>query len=86
MTHIICHVCSHTPAMYKSRSLTSYEIYQCLYVDDGAFLFNSREDMIKGPNLDGGGLAVVSAAMKMPAVAELEAKIAELEALVKVSV
>ena len=42
--------------------------------------------MIKGLNLDGGGLAVVSAATKTPAVAELEAKIAKLEALVKVSV
>ena len=44
-------VCSHMPGMYKSRSLTSYKIYQCLYVDDGAFPFNSREDMIKGLNL-----------------------------------
>ena len=44
-------VCSRTPAMYNSRSLTSFEIFQCLYVDDGAFPFDTREDMIKGMNL-----------------------------------
>jgi hypothetical protein len=44
-------VCSHTPAMYKSRSLTSFKIFQCLYVDDGAFPFDTREDMIKGMSL-----------------------------------
>ena len=44
-------VCSHTQAMYKSRSLTTFEIFQCLYVDDGAFPFDTREDMIQGMNL-----------------------------------
>ena len=44
-------VCSHTQAMYKSKSLTTVEIFQCLYVDDGAFPFETREDMIQGMNL-----------------------------------
>ena len=44
-------VCSHTQAMYKSKSLTMFEIFQCLYVDDGAFPFETREDMIQGLNL-----------------------------------
>ena len=43
-------VCSHTPAMYESKSLTLFEIYQCLYVDDGAFPFATRPDMITGMN------------------------------------
>ena len=30
-------ICSHTPAMFRSKKLTRYEILQCLYVDDGAF-------------------------------------------------
>ena len=45
------HVCSHTPAMYKLKSLTAYGIFQCLYVDDRAFPFEMQEDMIKGLNL-----------------------------------
>jgi hypothetical protein len=32
-------MCSHTPAMLKSKKLTAYEILQCLYVNDGAFPF-----------------------------------------------
>jgi hypothetical protein len=43
-------ICSHTPAMYESKSLTLFEIYQCLYVDDGAFPFATRPDMITGMN------------------------------------
>ena len=38
-------ICSHTPAMFKSKKLTAYEILQCLYVDDGAFPFGTREDL-----------------------------------------
>ena len=38
----------HTPRMYTSRKLTAYEIYQLLYVDDGAFPFSTREALIKG--------------------------------------
>jgi hypothetical protein len=34
--------------MYTSRKLTAYEIYQLLYVDDGAFPFSTREALIKG--------------------------------------
>jgi hypothetical protein len=41
-------VCSHTQAMYKSKSLTMFEIFQCLYVDDGAFPFETQEDVIQG--------------------------------------
>ncbi len=38
----------HLPKEYLSRALTAVEILQCLYVDDGAFIFNSRADMTKG--------------------------------------
>ena len=39
---------SHTIRQYESRTLTAYEILQCLYVDDGAFVFSTRTDMTKG--------------------------------------
>jgi len=38
-------ICSHTPAMFRSKKLTPYGILQCLYVDDGAFPFRTREDL-----------------------------------------
>ena len=38
-------ICSHTPAMFKSKKLARYGILQCLYVDDGAFPFGMREDL-----------------------------------------
>ena len=38
---------SHTPRQYMSRSLTSFKIFQCLYVDDVAFIFHTRGDMVK---------------------------------------
>ena len=38
----------HTPRMYTSRKLTAYEIYQLLYVDNGAFPFPTRDALIKG--------------------------------------
>ena len=41
----------HTPRMYTSRKLTAYEIYQLLYVDDGAFPFPTRDTLIKGLTL-----------------------------------
>ena len=44
-------ICSHTPAMFKSKKLSSYEILQCLYVDDGAFPFGTREDLQRGMEL-----------------------------------
>jgi hypothetical protein len=44
-------ICSHTPAMFKSKKLTAYEILQCLYVDDGAFPFGTREDLQRGMEL-----------------------------------
>jgi hypothetical protein len=44
-------ICSHTPKMVKSKKLTTYEILQCLYVDDGAFPFGTREDMQRGMEL-----------------------------------
>ncbi len=37
--------------MYTSRKLTAYEIYQLLYVDDGAFPFPTRDTLIKGLTL-----------------------------------
>ena len=44
-------ICSHTPAMFRSKNLSSYEILQCLYVDDGAFPFGTREDLQRGMEL-----------------------------------
>ena len=44
-------ICSHTPEMFKSKKLSSYEILQCLYVDDGAFPFGTREDLQRGMEL-----------------------------------
>jgi hypothetical protein len=44
-------ICSHTPAMFTSKKLTAYKILLCLYVDDGAFLFGTREDLKKGMKL-----------------------------------
>jgi len=42
---------SHAPDQYKSKHLTAFEIIQCLYVDDGAFIFSSRSEMSKGLEL-----------------------------------
>ena len=41
----------HLPKDYLSRSLTAVEILQCLYVDDGAFIFTSRTDLMTGLDL-----------------------------------
>jgi hypothetical protein len=41
-------ICSHTPKMSKSKKLITYEILQCLYVDDGTFPFGTREDLQRG--------------------------------------
>ena len=38
----------HLPKEYLSPHLTAVEIFQCLYVDDGAFIFSSRKDMARG--------------------------------------
>ena len=42
---------SHTIEEYTSGSLTAFEILQCLYVDDGAFVFSTRNEMKKGLDL-----------------------------------
>ena len=42
---------SHSISQYTSRTLSAYEILQCLYVDDGAFVFNTRSDMARGLNM-----------------------------------
>ena len=44
-------ICSHTSAMFASKKLTAYEILQCLYADDGAFPFGTREDLKHGMEL-----------------------------------
>ncbi len=41
----------HLPKDYLSQGLTAVEILQCLYVDDGAFIFASRTDLKKGLTL-----------------------------------
>ena len=42
---------SHSPKQYQSRSLSAFEILQCLYVDDGASIFSLRQEMTKGLDL-----------------------------------
>ncbi len=44
-------ICSHTLTMFKLTKLTGYKILQCLYVDDGAFLFGMRGDLQRGMDL-----------------------------------
>jgi len=44
-------ICSHTPAMFRSKKLAKYEILQCLYIDDCAFPFGTREDLQRGMEL-----------------------------------
>ncbi len=38
----------HLPKEYLSRELTAVKILQCLYANDEAFIFKSREDMTQG--------------------------------------
>ena len=38
-------LCSHSPKMFHSKVLSAYKIFQCLYVDDGAFPFDTRESL-----------------------------------------
>jgi hypothetical protein len=44
-------ICSHTPAMFMSKSLTGYKILQCLYVDDIGIPFGMRKDLQQGMKL-----------------------------------
>jgi hypothetical protein len=44
-------LCSHTPKIFRSKILSAYEIFQCLYVDDGAFPFETRESLSRGMTL-----------------------------------
>jgi hypothetical protein len=41
----------HLPKDYLSQGLTAVAILQCLYVDDGAFIFTSCTDLKKGLTL-----------------------------------
>ncbi|EJK70147.1 hypothetical protein THAOC_08516, partial [Thalassiosira oceanica] len=38
----------HTPKQFSSSKLDILSVFQCLYVDDGAFPFNSREQLTLG--------------------------------------
>ncbi len=38
-------ICSHIPAIFKSKKLTAFKILQCLYVDNGALPFGMRADL-----------------------------------------
>jgi hypothetical protein len=38
----------HLPKEYMARMLTAVKILQCLYLNDGAFIFASRADMTRG--------------------------------------
>ncbi len=42
---------SHTPKIFRSTFLSAYEIFQCLYIDNGAFPFNTQDSLSKGMNL-----------------------------------
>ncbi len=44
-------ICSHSPQCSNKKKLTTYEILQCHYVDDGAFPFGTREDLQQGMEL-----------------------------------
>jgi hypothetical protein len=44
-------LCSHTPKMFRSTFLSTYEIFQSLYVDDGIFPFDTQDSLCKGMNL-----------------------------------
>jgi hypothetical protein len=44
-------LCSHTPKIICSMFLSPYKIFQCLYVDDGTFPFDTRDSLSKGMNL-----------------------------------
>jgi hypothetical protein len=39
---------SHNARQYMSRALSAFEILQCLYVNDGAFIFSTRSELEKG--------------------------------------
>jgi hypothetical protein len=38
-------LCSHTPKMFCSKILSAYKIFHCLYMDNGAFPFDTRESL-----------------------------------------
>ncbi len=38
-------LCSHTPKIFRSKILSAYEIFQCMYVDNSAFPFDTRESL-----------------------------------------
>jgi len=44
-------ICSHTSKMFTAKTLTAYKILQCLYVDNGAFPFGSRDNLKRGMEL-----------------------------------
>jgi hypothetical protein len=44
-------ICSHTPAMFLSKSLNAYEILQCLYVDNIGIPFGTQKDLQQGMKL-----------------------------------
>jgi hypothetical protein len=44
-------LCSHTPKLIRSKILSAYKIFQCLYVDNGAFPFDTRESLSQGMTL-----------------------------------
>jgi hypothetical protein len=41
----------HSPKEYLARDLTAVKIFQCLYIDNGAFIFSSRDNLIQGIEL-----------------------------------
>ena len=42
---------SHKPNQYKSARIKTTEVVQCLYVNDGVFLFKTRQQLITGMTL-----------------------------------
>ncbi len=41
----------YTPKMFSSKIISAYEIFQCIYVDNGAFPFGTRVSLPKGMGL-----------------------------------
>jgi hypothetical protein len=41
----------HSPKEYLAHDLTAAKIFQCLYVDDGTFIFSIRNSLIQGIEL-----------------------------------
>jgi hypothetical protein len=44
-------ICSHTLAIFLSKSLNAYEILECLYIDNIGIPFGTQKDLQQGMEL-----------------------------------